>query len=110
MSVLLVLCTHPDPAAAETLAATLVERRLAACVNVLPGLRSVYRWQGRVERATEVLLLIKTSADRFETLKETIVSLHPYSLPEVIAFESKDGLDRYLDWVRTETAAIGDGA
>jgi periplasmic divalent cation tolerance protein len=110
MSVLLVLCTHPDPAAAETLAATLVERRLAACVNVLPGLRSVYRWQRRVENSQEALLLIKTTAERFAELKDAIVSLHPYSLPEVLAFESRDGLDRYLDWVRAETSDSGDGA
>ncbi len=107
MSVLLILCTHPDPAAAEALAATLVERRLAACVNVLSGLRSVYRWRGRIENAQEVLLLIKTTAERFTELKDALVSLHPYSLPEVLAFESRDGLDRYLDWVRTETAETG---
>jgi periplasmic divalent cation tolerance protein len=110
MSVLLVLCTHPDPVAAEELAATLVEQRLAACVNILPGLRSVYRWQGRVEKAQEVLLLIKTAPERFEALKEAIVKLLPYSLPEVIAFESGAGLDRYLEWVRTETAISGDDA
>ena len=110
MPVLLVLCTHPDPAAAESLATVLVERRLAACVNILPGLRSVYRWQGRIERASEVLLLIKTTAEHFVELKEAIVTLHPYSLPEVLAFESRDGLDRYLDWVRAETSTAGGGA
>ena len=110
MSVLLVLCTHPDPAAAETLATTLVGRRLAACVNVLAGLRSVYRWQGRIEHAQEVLLLIKTTAERFDELKDAIVSLHPYSLPEVLAFETRAGLDRYLDWVRAEASAAGDDA
>ena len=110
MSVLLVLCTHPDPAAAETLATTLVEQRLAACVNVLPGLRSVYRWEGRVERAQETQLLIKTTVERFDALKDAIVKLHPYSLPEILAFETRVGLDSYLDWVRAETSAPGDGA
>lgn len=110
MSVLLVLCSHPDPDAAETLATSLVEARLAACVNVLPGVRSVYRWQGNIEHAQENLLLIKTTSDRLDALKESIVMAHPYAVPEILAFATDAGLDRYLDWVRTETARTGTGA
>jgi periplasmic divalent cation tolerance protein len=110
MSVLVVLCTCPDASGAESLAATLVEQRLAACVNLLPDVRSVYRWQGAVERASEFLLLIKTTSDRFEALKDCIVSNHPYTVPEVIALEAVAGLDRYLDWVQAGTASTGAGA
>jgi len=110
MPVLLVLCSHPDPVAAEALAATLVEERLAACVNVLPGMRSVYRWQGKIERAQEILLLIKTTTDRFDAVKEHIVTVHPYAVPEIIGANVVAGLDRYLDWVRDETAPAGTSA
>jgi len=107
MSVLLVLCTCPDVAWAESLAGSLVEQRLAACVNVLPDVRSTYRWEGSVERTQELLLLIKTTADRFDAVKEHIVFVHPYALPEVLAVNVAAGLDRYLDWVRSETTLPG---
>ena len=107
MSVLLVLCSHPDAEVAETLTGALVEQRLAACVNVLPGLRSVYRWVGNIERAYETLLLIKTTSDRFDALKEHIVMVHPYEVPEILALAVDSGLDRYLDWVRAETTRPG---
>jgi periplasmic divalent cation tolerance protein len=110
MSVLLVLCSHPDPVAVEALATALVEQRLAACVNVLPDMRSVYRWEGQIERAQEILLLIKTTADRFDAVKGFIVSVHPYAVPEVIALDVAAGLDRYLDWVRSETVPAGTSA
>jgi periplasmic divalent cation tolerance protein len=107
MSVLLVLCSHPDPAAAETLATALVEQRLAACVNVLPGVRSVYRWLGNIEHAQETLLLIKTTSDRLDALKESIVMAHHYAVPEILALSVDSGLERYLDWVRAETMRRG---
>ena len=104
---LLCLCSCPDQAAAARIARTLVEERLAACVNVLPGMQSVYRWQGRVEQAGEALLLAKTTAQRFAGLRDRIVALHPYELPEVIAVEIADGLQGYLDWIAAETGASG---
>lgn len=76
---------------------------LAACVNLLPGMHSVYRWQGQVERADEVLLLAKTTAAREPALRQRIASLHPYELPEVIAVGIQAGLPAYLDWVARET-------
>ena len=109
MSALLVLCSHPDPAAAEILAAALVEKRLAACVNLLPGTRSIYRWEGGIEHAQEILLLIKTTTDRFDAVKDHIVSAHPYALPEIIGLDVVAGLDRYLDWVHSETT-VGSSA
>lgn len=101
---LLTLCTCPDAETAERLARAMVEEQLAACVNVLPGLVSVYRWQGRTEQEGEVLLLIKTSAARIAELKDRLSGLHPYDVPEIIAVPITDGLPAYLDWVRECTA------
>lgn len=107
MTVLVCFCTCPDPESAWRIADALVAERLAACVNVLPGLRSVYRWQGAIEHADEVLLLIKTVAGRRGALCERIVELHPYELPEVIAVEAHGGVPAYLDWVAEQTR-VGD--
>ena len=105
MSVLVCFCTCPDAASAERLAEALVVEQLAACVNVLPGLRSVYRWQGGVERADEVLLLIKTRRERLDALTARVQALHPSELPELVAVEVAGGLPAYLDWVAAETRA-----
>jgi len=101
---LLVFTNLPDRDAAMTLAQALVEKRLAACVNVLTGCTSVYRWKGEVERADEVPVLIKTRAARYEELEAAIRELHPYELPEVVAVPIVRGLPDYLDWVAEETA------
>ncbi|BBD81161.1 divalent-cation tolerance protein CutA [Aerosticca soli] len=99
-TVLLCHCTCPDPASATRLATALVEEGLAACVSRLPGVLSTYRWQGRVESAEEVLLLIKTTTDRFAALRERVLALHPYELPELIALPVDRGHPAYLEWVR----------
>jgi len=96
---LIVFCTCPDRETALRLAETLVERELAACVNVVPGLTSVYRWQGRRETAEESLLLIKTRTDAYPALEEAIRALHPYELPEIIAVPIERGLATYLAWI-----------
>ena len=103
MSAILVLCTCPDEAAADRIAGALVEERLAACVNRLAGVVSTYRWEGEVRRGNESLLLIKTTVERFAALRERIVALHPYELPEVIAVDVARGLPPYLDWIAAET-------
>lgn len=103
VTIVICFCSCPDPAIATRIARTLVEERLAACVNVLPGMHSIYRWQGAIESADEVLLLIKTTATRMEALRQRIVSLHPNELPEVLAVEAADGLPAYLDWVRQQS-------
>ena len=103
MPVHLVFCSCPDPATAQHLATTLVEARLAACVSVLPPMRSVYRWQGEVEQADEVLLLAKTPAETVPVLVERLQALHPYELPEIVAVEAAAGLPAYLDWVADAT-------
>jgi len=86
------------------LADTLVGERLAACVNIVPGLRSVYRWQGAVECDNEVLLLIKTTRARLPALSARVVELHPHELPEVVAVEVAGGLSAYLDWVAEQAS------
>ena len=103
MSVLLCLCSCPDAASAHAIADALVNERLAACVSRLPGLESTYRWQDRVEHANEVLLLIKTAAERLEALTARVQTLHPYELPELIAVEAAGGLAPYLAWVADQT-------
>jgi periplasmic divalent cation tolerance protein len=104
MSAILVLCTCPDAAAADRIATALVDERLAACVNRLAAVVSTYRWQGAVCRDEEILLLIKTTSERFDALRERIVALHPYELPEVIAVDIARGQPAYLDWIARETS------
>jgi periplasmic divalent cation tolerance protein len=93
------LCSVPDQKTGEKIARALVEERLAACVNVVPGMTSVYRWQGKVEQAAECLLVIKTGAGKFEALKERIKALHSYDVPEIIALPISDGDSAYLNWL-----------
>lgn len=102
-AVRVVLVTAP-PRRARSLARSLVERRVAACVNLVPGVRSVYRWKGRVEEARETLLVAKTSAARLPALLAAVEELHPYEVPEAIALAVDGGLAAWLDWVRQETA------
>ena len=99
-----VLVTAPDAETGERIARALVEERLIACANVVPGIRSIYRWQGRVAEDAEVLLVLKTRASRCEALAARVKALHPYELPEVIALPVADGSEAYLDWVVAESS------
>lgn len=99
---LLVLCTCPRDAA-TALAEALVDRRLAACVNIVADVTSVYRWQERRETAAESLLLIKTQKRVYPQLEQTLRELHPYELPEIIAVSLTQGLTAYLDWINGNT-------
>jgi len=103
MDALLVLTNLPDRAAAEKLADALVEKRVAACVNILAPCRSVYRWKGAVQREEEHPMLIKTTAGRYPALEAAIRAGHPYELPEIIAVPIGRGLPAYLEWVDSET-------
>lgn len=103
METLLVLTNLPDRAAAEKLAAALIEQKLAACVNILAPCRSVYRWKGAVRHDEEHPLLVKTTAARYAALEAAIRAGHPYELPEIIAVPIERGLPAYLQWVDTET-------
>jgi periplasmic divalent cation tolerance protein len=100
---LLVLTNVPDATAAKALARRLVEQRLAACVNILPGVQSVYQWQGAIEEVSEVTLLVKTVQSRYAELEAAIRAGHPYQVPEIIALPITAGLPQYLDWITQET-------
>ncbi|HYT48055.1 MAG TPA: divalent-cation tolerance protein CutA [Burkholderiales bacterium] len=104
MSALLVLTNVPERAAAERLADLLVEKKLAACVNILAPCRSVYRWQGAVQHDEEHPMLIKTTSERYAALEQALRAGHPYELPEIIAVPIERGLPAYLAWVAAETA------
>lgn len=96
---LLIHCSCPDRETAETIAEALLERRLAACVSISATITSLYRWEGKLERSQEVLLLIKSGNRVYPALEQAIISLHPYELPEIIAVPVELGLPGYLHWV-----------
>ena len=103
MSAILVVTNLPDSASAFNLARELVGRRLAACVNVLSPVTSFYRWEGRLEEASEHPVLIKTTRERYPALEAAIRSLNPYTLPEIVALPIEAGWPAYLEWVEAET-------
>jgi periplasmic divalent cation tolerance protein len=102
-SIEVVLCTVPSSAVAEQIAHALLDERLVACVNVIPGVRSLYRWEGAIEEAQEQLLVMKTARDRYAALEARIRQLHPYEVCEVIALDVTSGSAPYLAWVTGET-------
>lgn len=95
----IVLTTCPDQACAERIAQALVEEGLAACVNILPPMQSIYKWKGKIETASEQLLVIKSTLARFPAIRDRLHALHPYELPEIIAVPIADGLPEYLAWL-----------
>ena len=103
MEPLLVFTNVPDLTGAENLARALVEARAAACVNILAPCRSVYRWQGAVEHAEEIPLLIKTTREAYPRLEAVLRAHHPYEVPELVAVPITEGLPAYLEWVAKET-------
>jgi periplasmic divalent cation tolerance protein len=103
MNALIVLTNAPDRALAAKIASTLVEQKLAACVNILGTCSSVYRWQGKIETADEVPLLIKTRAEIYPEVESAIKRLHPYELPEIVAVPVQYGSAEYLEWINSAT-------
>ncbi|HUJ21347.1 MAG TPA: divalent-cation tolerance protein CutA [Bryobacteraceae bacterium] len=101
---IVVLSTASSAEEAGKIARRLVEERVAACVNVLPGLRSFYRWKGNIEDAAEWLLIIKSSRKHFEALRSALEKLHSYEVPEVLALQVTDGAENYLNWMDAELA------
>jgi periplasmic divalent cation tolerance protein len=104
MEAVLIITNCPDEASAKAIALAVVEARLAACVNILPQVQSIYRWQGVVESASEIPLLIKSTASHYPALEALIRSCHPHDLPEIIAMPISHGLPAYLQWLAAETA------
>ena len=103
--VFVVLCSCPQGDPAQALATALVDQKLAACVNVLAGIRSTYRWQGKVENDDESLLLIKTTGEKLQELKAWVAENHPYEVPELLALPVATGLEPYIEWV---AASVGE--
>lgn len=103
-----VLVTGPEPATLESIGRVLVEERLAACVNIIPGVTSVYRWEGEIRADSEALAVIKTTEDRVQAARLRVTELHPYEVPEFVALEVVEGSPAYLQWVR-ESVATGGG-
>src|SRR5574343_1407257 len=103
MDIRLVITNCPDEESANRIALALVEEKLAACVNILPRVQSIYRWQGAVDSATEVPLLIKTTAASYPALEAAIRERHPYAIPELMGLPVAAGLPAYLNWVAAET-------
>jgi len=96
--------TMPDRERATALARALVDEGLAACVNIVPGVKSIYRWEGRLQEDDEVLCLIKTRPAVFERARARLLELHPYEVPEIIGFTVDDGSPAYLDWLKKSTS------
>ena len=101
---IVVLSTCASREEAEKLARAVVEQRLAACVNVLPGIQSYYRWQGKLESAVECLLIIKSSRERFDLLRDALEKAHSYEVPEIIALPVVEGAANYLNWLHANLA------
>ena len=102
---LIVLSTASSSEEARTIANALVERKQAACVNILPGVESIYWWEGKVDKAQELLLIIKTTSGAFDRVQATIKELHSYSVPECVAIEIKYGSENYLSWIGESVVA-----
>ncbi len=100
---LVVLVTAPSAEKAAELGRALVSERLAACANVLPGIRSIYWWEGKVQDEPEALIVLKTTRARFEALRDRVLALHPYQVPEVVALRIEAGSEKYLEWIAGET-------
>lgn len=100
----LLYMTAGDEAEARRIGRALVEERLVACVNILPGMQSIYRWEGQVEEASEVVLIAKTREERVEAVKARIQALHSYDCPCLLSLSVEDGLPAYLKWLREESS------
>lgn len=102
METMIVLCNVPEQALAEQIATTLLNEQLAACVNIMAACQSMYRWQGKIETASEIPMLIKSSKALYPRLQARLLELHPYEVPEIVALPLQDGLPAYLTWVAGE--------
>jgi len=106
-SSIVVLITTPSETEARTLARDLVDARLAACANLLPGVQSLFHWNGKVEEAKEVLLILKSRTELFDRIEARVRELHSYEVPEIIALPILHGSDPYLAWIHEETDGAG---
>ncbi|MGD9899403.1 MAG: divalent-cation tolerance protein CutA [Calditrichaceae bacterium] len=100
---IIVFCTVPSPEIADIIASKIVVNKLAACCNILPGIKSIYRWKGKIESSNELLLLIKSTENNFKRLESEISILHPYEVPEIISVPVQNGLSDYVEWIKQNT-------
>lgn len=103
MNYIIILSNTNSMDSAETIANFLVKEKLAACVNIIPKIKSIYTWQNKIEKEEEVLMLIKTKQSLFNQVKEKITLLHPYEVPEIIRIDIKEGTNNYLNWIKNNT-------
>ena len=101
---LIVLCSVPTPEKGKEIAGKLVEGRLCACVNIVPGVQSIYRWKAQIQNDPESLMILKTTPDRYQDLEDRLKALHPYDVPEILALPVYAGAQSYLDWVVSEVS------
>lgn len=104
MNAVVILCTAPDQATAQQLATLALEARLAACVTLLPGATSCYRWQGRIEQSSEMQMLLKCDSDHQQALCDLLKAAHPYDVPELLALPVQHGDSEYLSWLHASLA------
>lgn len=102
-AVMVVLCTFPSPEVARQIGTLMVKRQLAACVNLVPGIESIYTWEGRICAEAEVLGIFKVALERIDALKEALIEAHPYEVPEVVGVPVTAGSAPYLDWVQRQS-------
>ncbi len=102
----IVMCAFPNVEKARQIGTVLVETQLAACVNLIPGIRSIYRWEGKLEEQEEVLAFFKTTMARYSELQQTLVEMHPYEIPELVVLDLAAGLPAYLQWVLSSTQPV----
>jgi periplasmic divalent cation tolerance protein len=101
--VLVILVTAVNQEEAVRIGEGMVNAKLAACANIIPGIQSIYRWRGKVVKAQEVLLIMKSSKPRYRALEKAVKAMHTYEIPEIIALSVKEGFDQYIEWVHSET-------
>jgi periplasmic divalent cation tolerance protein len=106
MIALLILSTFPDLETARRIGRTLVEEQLVACVNLVPGVESIYQWKGQVEASAEILGIFKTVTERYYEVEARIRELHPYELPEILAISPKTGLSEYFQWIEANSTSL----
>ena len=98
-SYIIVFCTSPSSEISNQIAEECIRKKIAACCNIIPGINSIYEWEGKVEKSEEQLLLIKSTEDNFKVIENTINSIHPYDVPEIISVKLNDGNEPYLKWI-----------
>lgn len=100
---IIVYCTVPSPESAEQIAVKLIQHKIAACCNIIPGLTSIYSWEGKIEKDSELLLMIKSTEENYKKIENEIINLHPYEVPEIISLEINEGSREYLNWIHQNT-------